>query len=269
MDPAVPSRCHSQSDTGTGDGADPEDRRAQEVLEALGRQTVADGEADLSIVGTASATGSEIRWTATVRNGGPDQAEGPITVIHTIGSTFELVSTAGTGWDCELRRAAGTIACELDEDLASGQRRRLGLVTRSDDASPGTSIPSTMSVIAGTADPDLGNNAINVTAISGPADDADADDFRSRSTGAAGPANTDVDDGDDPTGTPDAGADDPAVSTGDEGGAAAMTELPRTGSGLVVALGAVGVALCLAGRRLMAWSARAETRQLLVAANLD
>ncbi len=240
-------------------GADEEQTRR--VLESLVRQAGNDTEADISLVGTASASGDEIRWTATVRNQGPATANGPITVIHTIGSPFELVSVAGTGWDCQHNRSAGTITCELDEDLATGQRRRIGLVTAGLEVSPGASIPSTMSAVAGTMDPNLDNNTINVTAVAGrvPEDP----DPQSASAGAAGQS---------PSGSEDMADTGSAAAESAGNGAAAgggLDELPRTGSGLALALGSLGAALCLAGRRLTTWSARAQTRSLLVAANIE
>ncbi|MDH5521362.1 MAG: DUF11 domain-containing protein [Acidimicrobiia bacterium] len=255
--PVAPITLGPGEDGGTeGVGSD---EQARQVLEALVRQA-SGGEADLSIVGTASGTGTDIRWTATIRNEGPETAEGPITVVHTIGSDFELASIAGSGWDCEHLRTAGTITCELDENLGTGQRRRLGLVTSIAGVEPDTKIPSTMSVVAGTTDPDLDDNTINITAVSAPADDA-ASGARSPSTGAAGQSGsgTDVD--------TDVGAN--GGSDTDQNAGAGMEELPRTGSGLVTVLGGAGIGLCLAGRRLMTWSARAQTRTLLVAANID
>lgn len=242
---------------GNADGAAGNDEQTRHVLEALVRQTSGGGEADLSIVGTASGDRTEARWTATIRNAGPQTAEGPITVVHTIGAEFELASIAGSGWNCQHLPSAGTITCELDEDLGTGQRRRLGLVTNIDGIEPGTSIPATMSVVAGTTDPNLDDNSINVMAETAPADDADGN--RSRSTGAAGPGS-----GTDTDTTVGAGGDADAENTG----SAAMEELPRTGSGLAAFLGVTGVGLCLAGRRLTTWSARAQTRTLLVAANI-
>ncbi len=239
-----------------GRGAQADDEQARQVLEALALQTGGDGEADLSIVGTASAGTTEVRWTATIRNVGPGTAEGPITVVHTIGSDFELSSVAGTGWACEHQRAAGTITCELDEVLATGERRRLGLVTTI-GADAGRSIASTMSVVAATPDPDLDNNSINVTAGNPPAEDGDEDN-RSRSAGAAGQVGPD-------TNTSAGGA---AVTNGPTTDGAGMDELPRTGSGLAAVLAAIGLGLCLGGRRLMRWSARAQTRSLLVAADI-
>ena len=88
-----------------------EDEQIREVLEALVRQQSGDGEADLTIVGTTSAERAEVRWTATVRNNGPETAEGPITVVQTVGSDVELVSIAGDGWECDDRSTAGTITC--------------------------------------------------------------------------------------------------------------------------------------------------------------
>ena len=259
--PVAPITLGPGEDGGTGGGSQgvAGDERARQVLEALVRQA-SGGEADLSIVGTASGTGTDIRWTATIRNEGPETAEGPITVVHTIGSDFELASIAGSGWDCEHLRTAGTITCELDEDLGTGQRRRLGLVTSIAGVEPDTTIPSTMSVVAGTTDPDLEDNTINITAVSAPADDA-ASSARSRSTGAAGQSGsgTDVD-----TDVVAIGGSDTNQNAG-----AGMEELPRTGSGLVTVLGGAGIGLCLGGRRLMTWSTRAQTRTLLVAANID
>lgn len=242
-------------DPGTGE-------QARGVLDALARQTGGGAEADMSIVGTASGGGTEIRWTATVRNQGPGAATGPITIVHTIGSEFELVSTAGTGWTCEHRRAARTITCQLDEDLANGQRRRLGIVTTNGGVQSGARVPSTMSVVAPTTDPDLDNNSINVTAVSGPVDESD-EPRRSRSTGAAGQANNASDSGQ------DVDAAVAASSPAGGSGTAELAELPRTGSGLAVALGGIGATLCLAGRRMTGWSARAQTRTLLVAANIS
>lgn len=233
--------------------------QAHQVLESLVHQSSAGGEADLSIVGTASGDETEVRWTATIRNAGPETATGPITVIHAIGSDFELASVAGSGWDCRQLPSAGTITCELDEDMGTGQRRRLGLVTSITGIEPGTSVPSTMSVVADTADPNLEDNTINIMAETARTDD-DVDGNRSRSTGAAGQAHNDTE-------------ADTTVGAGggsgtDQSGSAGMEELPRTGSGLAAFLGFAGVGLCLAGRRLTSWSARAQTRTLLVAANL-
>lgn len=243
---------------GNADGAAANDEQTRQVLEALVRQTSGGGEADLSIVGTASRDRTEARWTATINNAGPQTAEGPITVVHTIGADFELASIAGSGWDCQHLRSAGTITCELDEDLGTGQRRRLGLVTTIDGVEPGTSIPGTISVVAGTTDPNLDDNSINVMAETAQ-DDEDADGNRSRSTGAAGQSS-----GTDTDTTVGAGGD----SGTENAGSAAMEELPRTGSGLAAFLGVAGVGMCLAGRRLTTWSARAQTRTLLVAANI-
>ncbi len=231
------------------------DNQTGDVLEALVRQTSTGTDADLSVVATASGSGTDVRWTATVRNAGPGTAEGPITVVQTIGSDFELVSIAGNSWECEHLRATGTITCELDGDLATGQRRRLDLVTSTTGVAPGTPIPGTMSVVAGTNDPDLDNNTITVTAVSASADNGEGENSRSSSAGAAGKSDTDTD---------TSGAAD-----SDQTGTAGLDELPHTGSGLVVALGAAGVMLCLIGYRLMTWSARAQTRTLLVAASIE
>ncbi len=239
-----------------GPTADGEQTR--EVLDALARQAGA-GDADLSVVGTATGAGTDIRWTATVRNEGPETAQGPIMVVHTIGSSFELVSMAGTGWDCRHNRAAGTITCELDDDLATGQRRRLGIVTTDGGAAPGSRIPSTMSAVSGSGDPDLGNNTVNVTAITGPAVDADAEN-RSRSTGASSEA-----DSEDNAGTSTDGGRAVAATANPTG----LEELPRTGSGLAFALGGLGIVMCLSGRRLTRWSSRAQTRTLLDAAIIN
>ncbi|MDH3301968.1 MAG: DUF11 domain-containing protein [Acidimicrobiia bacterium] len=248
-------------DGGNTDGVADSTEQAHRVLEALVHQTSAGAEADLSIVGTASANRNEVRWTATVRNTGPETAEGPITVVQSIGSSFELVSVAGTGWDCRHLRAAGSISCEFGEDLAPGQRRRVGLVTSIAGVEPGTRIPSTMSVVAGTADPDLDDNTVNVAAVSAPAGDDERDTGRSPSTGAAGQSSGDAD--------ADTTVGATAASNANRTGTAGMEELPRTGSGLAAALGAAGVGLCLAGRRLMTWSSRAQARTLLRAIDID
>jgi len=209
------------------------------------------GDADLSIVGTASADGDEIRWTATVRNEGPTTAKGPVTVVHTMPSQLAFVSAAGTGWECRYDEQSSSIVCDLGEELATGQRRQLAVVTSDGGMGAGARIPSTMSVVAGSPDPKLDNNTINITAVSGHGDDGTDSDARSRSTGAA----TSDDDANTSAQTNSATTTSSDDSMGGD-------ELPRTGSGLTIILSAAGLGLCLIGRRLTTWSSSAQ-QQLL------
>lgn len=196
-------------------------------------------EADLSIVGTATAAEGEIRWTATVVNGGPRPDPGPITVKHSLAPGLDLIRATGTDWSCQADAGSPTIACTFAEALGTGERRQLAVVTSDGGTPAGTRLPSTMSVMGTGRDPDLGNNTIGVSAVSF-GSSAGAGD-QSRSTGQASGSATNTSEAD-------------SISAGSAGDGVG-DELPRTGAGQTLVLTAFGTALCLVGRRMVRWSA--------------
>lgn len=116
--------------------------------------------ADLSITKTTppghTFVGSNVTYTITVANGGPDAA-GLVTVTDTIpaGSTF--VSATASQGTCS--QAAGVVTCNLGS-LASGASATITLVAT---MTAGGSNTNTATVTSSTIDPDTANNGSALT----------------------------------------------------------------------------------------------------------
>lgn len=77
--------------------------------------------ADLALTNVSVSTfarGTDVSYTLSVKNNGPNAEPGPITVTDTLPASLTLVSAAGTGWSCT---ATGqTVTCSNSSPLANG-----------------------------------------------------------------------------------------------------------------------------------------------------
>lgn len=119
--------------------------------------------ADLSVVKTAVGefvVGKEARYDLRVRNDGPTEAPGLVTVSDTLPAGLEFVSGgAGSGWGCS---AVGQAVSCMRIGLAAGADVVVGLVVRVLPAAY-PAVVNTASVSSGATDPDPGDNSSTVT----------------------------------------------------------------------------------------------------------
>ncbi|MDH3295609.1 MAG: DUF11 domain-containing protein [Acidimicrobiia bacterium] len=226
------------------------EQHQQELIDLFGAQQSSGASADLAIAGAAESNGEQIQWTASIRNLGPAIADQPVRVIHTLPIGVDFVSSIGDDWDCLYKTQARSITCDLNRDLGIGQTGHLGVITTDGGASIGTKVPSTMAVIGRNSDVDLSNNTIIVVAVATEATASQSSSVRS-SGGTDSSSNVD-------TSASTAGDEGATTGTGgaaENDGQAGHHELPETGTGLTAVLAAVGLAMCLAGRRLLRISA--------------
>lgn len=73
--------------------------------------------------------GATARFRLVVSNLGPDAAAGPITLTDQLPSGLRAVSARGKGWQCRVRRAAGTITCVRVADLGAARTAGRVVVT--------------------------------------------------------------------------------------------------------------------------------------------
>lgn len=124
---------------------------------------------DVQVEGPALASpGSDLTYTITVANDGPDPATAVI-VNDLVPVQTTFVSFDGpAGWECSTPAVGtrGYASCLVGE-LASGAVETMTLVVRADTGAAGT-ISDTASVASDTPDPDWGNNTSTVTTTVGP-----------------------------------------------------------------------------------------------------
>ncbi|HEX4965795.1 MAG TPA: DUF11 domain-containing protein [Thermoanaerobaculia bacterium] len=117
--------------------------------------------ADLSLTKTASAPtvtgGSNVDYTLTVTNNGPNRANG-VTVTDTLPAGVTFVSATGTGWTCG--EAAGVVTCTLPFlDPGTAPTITIRVTTPQADAS----LVNSATVSSTQTDPNGGNNAATAT----------------------------------------------------------------------------------------------------------
>jgi len=122
--------------------------------------TSADLQITKATVASPVKAGETAAFTLTVKNNGPSDSVGPITVTDVVpdGLTYGAGSSAtGTGWSCAF--ASGTVTCTRATTLVAGATADPITLTLdvNSDAGPAT-IVNTASVDGVTPDPDLSNN---------------------------------------------------------------------------------------------------------------
>jgi uncharacterized repeat protein (TIGR01451 family) len=119
--------------------------------------------ADLSVTGTASALpiGDTATYTISVANGGPQSANGQITVVDSLPSRLTYAGVTGSGWTCS---AVGRrVTCVTPGPLAVGATTTFTLsVTVAAGTAVGTSLPNVVRVVGSTIDPDQSDNRISI-----------------------------------------------------------------------------------------------------------
>ncbi len=117
--------------------------------------------ADLEIVKRHSSNavaGNPLTWTIDVRNLGPSDSVGPITVTDTLPAGVSFTAAEGDGWVCGYDVPTRKVSCTRAETLAagsSGPSIRLDVVVDSDQTQ---TISNTAGVTGTTPDPVPGNN---------------------------------------------------------------------------------------------------------------
>jgi len=108
--------------------------------------------------GTASA-GTDISYTITVKNLGPDSATAP-TLTDAIPTNTTFVSLTASGWSCS---GGATRTCTRNSDMANGDTDTITLTVHILSAPATCSIKNTASVSSSTSDPAGGNNSDSAT----------------------------------------------------------------------------------------------------------
>ncbi|HCK78885.1 MAG TPA: hypothetical protein DHW34_02590, partial [Actinobacteria bacterium] len=147
--PQVTNTATTSSDI---DDEDPSDNSAADRL-------IVPPLVDLSITKSHSGSftvGSTGTYTLTVRNSGPTNDPGPITVTDDLPAGLSFVSASGTGWSCS--RVGSTVTCIRAQGLAVDASSRISLkVAVGTAAEPG--VTNTAVVSTPSAETDTQNNA--------------------------------------------------------------------------------------------------------------
>jgi uncharacterized repeat protein (TIGR01451 family) len=141
---ATVSSPTTDSDPANNDASDPTDIIRQR--------------ADLELVKThvgAMYPGYNGRYTLTVINHGPHDAQSPVQVVDTLPTGMTLLGTFSPNWTCS--QTGQDVTCEYANILASGSSTSLALDV-SLDASMSGMVTNTATVSSPVDDPDLGNN---------------------------------------------------------------------------------------------------------------
>ncbi len=141
--------------------------------------------ADLAVTNSAApnpvAPGSNITYTQTVTNAGPqDAVNAALNEVIPANTTFQSISITGanaTGWSCTTPAAGGTgsISC-TNADVPSGANGTATFTVTVNVLSgtpSGTQVADTVSVASGTNDPNLTNNSATAVVLVAAANTAD------------------------------------------------------------------------------------------------
>ncbi|MDP9343650.1 MAG: hypothetical protein M3Q23_16475 [Actinomycetota bacterium] len=123
--------------------------------------------ADLKVTksGPATATaGTDISYTITVKNLGPDTATAP-TLTDPLPPSTTFVSVTAAGWTCTHPGVGGTgtVSCTRNADMANGDTDTITLVVHVISTPTTCSLKNTASVDSTTSDPDNTNNSDSAT----------------------------------------------------------------------------------------------------------
>src|SRR5207247_53034 len=122
-----------------------------------GESLAASLSADLNVTktgpGTATA-GTDISYTITVKNLGPDSAAKP-TMTDSVPTNTTFVSVAAAGWTCSHPGVGGTgtVSCTRSTDMANGASDDIMLTVHVISAPATCTIKNTASVSSSTSDP--------------------------------------------------------------------------------------------------------------------
>jgi uncharacterized repeat protein (TIGR01451 family) len=120
--------------------------------------------ADLSITKVAATTfavDNNASYTLTVRNNGPQQAAGTITVTDVLPAGLTYVSGSGTGWACS--NSSGTVTCTRAGPLANATSAPAITLVVTVAAAAAPNVSNTASVSNATFDPSTSNNSSTAT----------------------------------------------------------------------------------------------------------
>lgn len=119
--------------------------------------------ANLSIVTShtgAAVAGAPLTVTVAVRNAGPSDVSGPITVLDALPAGLSFSSANGAGWSCGYTAGGRLVSCVLAAGLATGaSATQLDLLLQLDPGVGPATIDNTATVGSGTADSDLADNS--------------------------------------------------------------------------------------------------------------
>ncbi|MFZ2501925.1 MAG: isopeptide-forming domain-containing fimbrial protein [Nocardioides sp.] len=147
--------AETSTSTAGDDPADNSDDAAVDVV----------AEADLELVkshpGGVILAGTETTFTLAVRNIGPSDAVGPITIVDTLPEGMTMVSATG-GWTCAAD--AQVVTCTIDGPLLAGARApEIELTVQVDAAVDVPSLTNSATVSSQTTDPNPGNDTDDET----------------------------------------------------------------------------------------------------------
>ena len=121
--------------------------------------------ADLSIVKSHTGDftpGTDASYTLAVKNAGPSDAAGPVTVADPLPAGETYVSGTGTGWTCA--DASNTVTCTLAAGLAAGSTAKPITLTVKVGGAAYPTVANTATVHSATPDPTTKNNSSTDTA---------------------------------------------------------------------------------------------------------
>ncbi len=145
-------------------GANPSDSDTEIVAVEL-----AEPVSDIAVVKTVrSAGGAAVVWEIVVSNHGPDDANGPITLVDIVPDELIIDSAAGLGWVCDIE--SQTVTCTYQQPLMSGSSASILVETTAvAETNSGSVVTNSVSVspAEGADDPNLANNSAEASATVG------------------------------------------------------------------------------------------------------
>lgn len=147
--------------------ADPSNNSSCDQSPVVQREKKADMKIDKKALKGPFHQGQNATYELTVTNGGPDAAQGPITVTDSLPNCLQYVSASPAAWSCNA--SGGTVTCTHSGPLPAGQSLSLQLevkVTRE----CGDKVRNCAKVDANApTDPDMSNNeSCDETIVKGP-----------------------------------------------------------------------------------------------------